>query len=251
MDKQAIIRALRDTTQSASNAIASNVSGPVDLLAAALRGVGMPIPEDAMGGSKWMADRGLTKEVPMGAPRIIGETLGMAGPAVAAAKAPQIAAGLNQMQANAMAPTTLSKQAGALFVTEGLPNRGRDLIQSESERLADMLNSQGFKASLEHSGSAAGPSSYIRLSDPETGRFFTKDIRLSGHPKGAFNSQAVWDVNSSEFGDVLDAAKNMRGMGKSKVILMQEKEKELIASGVRPKQAAKQARDIILSGALE
>lgn len=56
-----LIRGLRDTTQSASNAIASNISGPVDLIAMGLRGVGLPIPEDTMGGSKWMADRGLTR----------------------------------------------------------------------------------------------------------------------------------------------------------------------------------------------
>jgi hypothetical protein len=94
MDRKAIIRALRDTAQSASNAIASNVSGPVDLLAMGLRGVGAPVGDAPVGGSQWMAQRGLTKEVEMGAPRIIGETLGMAGPIVAAAKAPRIASGL-------------------------------------------------------------------------------------------------------------------------------------------------------------
>lgn len=100
MDRKAIIKALRDTAQSASNAVASNVSGPVDLLAAGLRGVGLPIPQNPVGGSQWMAEKGLTRDVEMGAPRIVGETLGMAGPALAANFAPQIAGALNKGAAN-------------------------------------------------------------------------------------------------------------------------------------------------------
>jgi hypothetical protein len=46
----------------------------------------------------------------------------MAGPSVVAAKAPQIAAGLNQMQANAMAPRTLNPQTGAI-VWHGSPHK--------------------------------------------------------------------------------------------------------------------------------
>lgn len=139
-----LIRGLRDTTQSASNAIASNISGPIDLIAMGLRGVGLPIPEDTMGGSKWMADRGLTREVPMGAPRIIGETLGMAGPAVAAAKAPQIAAGLNQMQSNAMAKKLLNSQAGAVYMPNGLLSSNLD----DANKLADFFTSKGFKPNV-------------------------------------------------------------------------------------------------------
>jgi hypothetical protein len=69
-----------------------------------------------------MADKGLTREVEMGAPRIIGETLGMAGPAIATAKAPQIAAGMNQMVDNAMAPAAMNKQTGAI-VWHGSPHK--------------------------------------------------------------------------------------------------------------------------------
>jgi len=117
MDKAKQLAALlRDTAQSASNAIASNVSGPVDLLGMGLRGIGLPVPQNAFGGSQWMAEKGLTKEVPMGAPRIIGETLGMAGPALATAKAPQIARGALGVIDNAMASATMNKQAGKVFV---------------------------------------------------------------------------------------------------------------------------------------
>ena len=121
MDKRAIIKALRDTAQSASNSVASNLSGPVDLIAAALRMGGLPINKP-MGGSEWMAEKGLTRDVEMGVPRIVGETLGMAGPIVAAAKAPQIAGAINRGVDNLAAPRTLNQQAGAIDpVLLGLP----------------------------------------------------------------------------------------------------------------------------------
>lgn len=121
MNRAELLKALRDTAQSASNAIASNVSGPVDLIAAALRAGGLDI-QQPVGGSEWMQKKGLTAPVEMGAPRIIGETLGMAGPAVVAAKAPQIAAGLNQAGANIAAPRTLHPQKGAI-VWHGSPHK--------------------------------------------------------------------------------------------------------------------------------
>ena len=95
MDRAQLVKALRDTAQSASNAIAGSVSGPVDLITAALRAGGLNI-ERPIGGSEWMNEKGLTVPVEMGAPRIVGETLGMAGPAVVAAKAPQIASAINR-----------------------------------------------------------------------------------------------------------------------------------------------------------
>jgi hypothetical protein len=125
MDKRkrdAIVKALRDTAQSASNAIAANVSGPIDLISMGLRTAGVPIPANAVGGSQWMADKGLTREVEMGAPRIIGETLGMAGPAVAVGYSPKIAAVANKLTENAGAPAQLNKQAGV--VTASLSKRG-------------------------------------------------------------------------------------------------------------------------------
>lgn len=122
MDLSELARALRDTAQSASNAVASNVSGPVDLIAAALRKAGVPVPQDAVGGSEWMARKGLTREVPMGAPRLVGETLGLAGPIAVQAKAPQIAAAANKMVDNAMAPRVMNPQAGAI-VWHGSPHR--------------------------------------------------------------------------------------------------------------------------------
>jgi hypothetical protein len=115
MDRESIIKALRDTAQSASNSIASNVSGPVDMIAAALRAGGLNI-QKPIGGSDWMAEKGLTAPVAPGAAQVVGETLGGVAPFVVAAKAPQIAAGANRMIANANVPRTLNDQAGALLI---------------------------------------------------------------------------------------------------------------------------------------
>lgn len=87
MDKDAIIKALRDTAQSASNTAASTVSGPVDLVAGGLRKAGVPIPNDPIAGAQWMDDVGLTRKVDKGYPKAIGEAIGMIAPSVAAAKA--------------------------------------------------------------------------------------------------------------------------------------------------------------------
>lgn len=114
MDRNALIRALRDTAQSASNTIASNVSGPVDLIAAGLRGVGLPIPQNPVGGSQWMAERGLTAPVQQGVAQVIGDTIGLAGPALVANFAPQIARALNRGAQNLAAPRTLHPETGAI-----------------------------------------------------------------------------------------------------------------------------------------
>ena len=118
MDRAQLVKALRDTAQSASNAIAGSVSGPVDLITAALRVGGLNI-EKPIGGSEWMNEKGLTIPVEMGAPRIVGETLGMAGPAVVAAKAPQIASAMNRGVQNLAAPTSLNRQAGVVSFQTG------------------------------------------------------------------------------------------------------------------------------------
>lgn len=250
MDKKALIKALRDTVQSASNTVASGVSAPVDLIAAGLRKVGLPIPQAPVGGSQWMENMGLTIPVEDGIPKLAGETLGMIVPMAATAKAPQIAAAANRGLENLAAPRTLNTpgyggQRGALYLTESLPNQGRDLIQSEAERLADLLKQKGFNVDLQHSGSAAGPSSYLKVFDPQTGRFIEKQIRISGHSKGPFNSQNIINVNADEFDEVLNLAESMRSLGKSKVFLQQEKAQELIQQGVKPKLAYKQAAEIL------
>lgn len=62
--------------QAASNSIAGNVGVPIDALAWLLRKGGLPVPSNPVGGTDWMAQKGLTREVPEGAPKMAGETLG-------------------------------------------------------------------------------------------------------------------------------------------------------------------------------
>ena len=84
----------RDVAQGASNAIAGNVSVPVDGLAWLLRKAGVPMPSNPMGGSDWMTQRGLTPQPQNRLAGLWGEAVGMSGPMVAAAKAARLARGL-------------------------------------------------------------------------------------------------------------------------------------------------------------
>ena len=113
---------LRDFLQSMSNSAASNVSAPVDGINWLLRKAGMPVSDAPFMGSDWMAQKGLTRPVQQGAASILGETAGMLAPMAVAAKAPQIARGLLQAEANAMAPRTLNPQTGAI-VWHGSPHK--------------------------------------------------------------------------------------------------------------------------------
>ena len=137
-------------------------------------------------------------------------------------------------------------QSMSIFDTQGLPNRGRDLIQSKAETLADQLKQNGFQVDLQHSGSAAGPSSYLRVYDPKTGRYFD-NVRLSGHSKGVFNTQGVRNVASDEeLEGVVKSALDMRGLGQASGFASQQGIEEiaqgLIAEGLKPRAAYSKAR---------
>jgi len=115
---------LLDFLQGASNASASTVSGPVDLISWLIRksGGGGIIGDAPVGSSAWMAQKGLTRPT-QGMAGLLGEAAGLSLPIVASAKAPQIASGLLQMQANAAAPTSaLNAQRGAI-VYHGSPHK--------------------------------------------------------------------------------------------------------------------------------
>src|SRR5512139_1797003 len=113
---------LLDFLQSASNAVAGNVTGPVDLLTLALQKAGVPVPNNAVGSSQWAREKGLLRDVEQGPARIAGETFGLLAPTVMAAKAPQIAGGLLKMGENAAKPRTMNPQAGAI-VWHGSPHK--------------------------------------------------------------------------------------------------------------------------------
>lgn len=65
-----------DLLQSMSNAVAGGVSFPVDAIAWALRKAKVPVGDTPVGGSKWMAEKGLTRPVDQGVGQVLGDTLG-------------------------------------------------------------------------------------------------------------------------------------------------------------------------------
>ena len=126
-------------------------------------------------------------------------------------------------------PTSVGgKDVGmSLFDTTGLPNKGADLIQNSAETLAQQLRDKGFQVTLDHSGSKAGPSSYLRIYDPETGGLIP-NIRMSGHSKGVEGSASVFNVATpEEMQYVMQTALNIRKQGSSEAMLAQKAENEL------------------------
>jgi len=89
-----ITNALVSALQGASNAAASNVTGPVDAIAWALRKAGVPVPSNPILGSEWMRQKGLLADPQNKLAGLLGEAAGLSAPIAVAAKAPQIARGL-------------------------------------------------------------------------------------------------------------------------------------------------------------
>lgn len=109
------MKGLLDFLQSASNSVAGNVAGPVDLIGMGLNKIGVPVGPAPVGGSEWMKRKGLLRDVEQGPARIAGETFGLLGPAMATQFAPQIAKGLLQGADNLAAPALNSKQMGGVL----------------------------------------------------------------------------------------------------------------------------------------
>lgn len=204
------------------------LGGPVDLAAMAMRPFGFNVENPVMG-SEWIRQQ---TQQPRTTAYSIGEMLPMGLDDVARAAAPAALAAGGLMAMHKMAGSadnlpalarSLPGQRGALFDLTGLPNKGRDLIQNSADSLAKRLKDLGFDVSVTHSGSVVGPSSYLDIYDPQTGRRFTKQIRFSGHSKGPYNSQFVFNASSEDdFNKVIDAANEMRSLGKSKGLIASE-----------------------------
>lgn len=165
-----------DTTQAASNSVAGMVSGPVDLITAGLRALGVPVPRNALMSSEWMQERGLTRPVQQGAPRVIGETLGMVAPTAIAAKAPQIAAGVNQMMANAAAPRTLNPQTGAI-VWHGSPHK---FDKFDSSKIGTGEGAQAYGHGLYFAENEGVARSYRDALTPVSQRVLVDGAELDG-----------------------------------------------------------------------
>ena len=198
---------LLDVLQSASNAVAGNVAGPVDLLSFLLRKGGVPVPEDALGGSEWMKRKGLMRDVSHGAEQVVGETLGLLAPTAIAANAPKIARGLLQAQANAAAPKTLHPETGAI-VWHGSPHK---FDRFDSSKMGTGEGAQAY-----------GAGTYLAES-PKVAKQYQKElateVTLDGKPYFSAGKQVASTGNSTiddfltwHVGDVdaaVDAAKRM------------------------------------------
>lgn len=107
----------------------------------------------------------------------------------------------------------------------GRPQKS-NAIKSLADDFAGKLNSNGFQAQVEHSGSAMGPSSYVRVYDPQTGRYFVDPVRFSDHSKGAIQSQLVNEVrgnfDATDAGRFLQMADDMRARGATEFMKLQQ-----------------------------
>lgn len=132
-----------------------------------------------------------------------------------------------------------------------IPDISKQDIQSSAESLAEQLNNLGFQAKVIHSGSRAGPSSYVEIYDPFTGRKFEKQVRFSGHGKGPFEAAGVIDIQDIDLDSqkIIEAANQMRLLGPSQGFKFQEvldaKANELIANGMKPRTAYNAARKFL------
>lgn len=94
--------ALKDLLQAMSNAAASGVSMPVDVIAAGLERAGLKVGEP-VGGSRWMELQGLTREVSPGMQAAGDVATGLLSLGATAA-APKVARGLLALEDNLAAP---------------------------------------------------------------------------------------------------------------------------------------------------
>lgn len=138
--------------------------------------------------------------------------------------------------------STTNKTATEPFNTINKPLTKEEVVPV-ANNLADQLRAIGYDVEVTHSGSAAGKSSYLRLSDPETGRFVIDPIRVSDHSKGAFNSQFYHRVNTAadvavQFERMRKSLDEMRAAGVSPLRLA-EQNHEQVAQQIRLKSANK------------
>lgn len=213
------------------------LGGPVDMATMLLNNPGMIHPgllgvqglgiEKPVMGSKWIESKlqpaGLLPQRQGNWQEGVGELASaFINPATAAyAAGPGLYAAESRILDNGFAPQTMNAskryQAGALFPVE---TKGA-VIKDEAEKLAAQLKDQGFNVDLQHSGSIYGPSSYLNIHDPQTGRTLN-DIRLSNHNKGPWNAQFVRDVATpEEFAGVISDALAMRKQGPTEGLLAQ------------------------------
>lgn len=187
--------------QGASNSAASNLSAPVDGINWLLGKAGLPVSKTPVGGSDWLRQAGFTAEPKSRNAALLGEAVGGVMPIVAAAKAPQIAAGLNQAGRNLAAPRTLNPQTGAI-VWHGSPHKF-DKFDSSKIGTGEGAQAYGHGLYLAENPSVAGaykealsePELYLKNRQVKTGdgtpMYVAKAWLKDSYDKGFFNSKTA------------------------------------------------------------
>ncbi len=183
MSDKSLASMLADALNGVNNAAASTVSAPVDAISWGLRkaGLGNVIGQAPVGGSNWMQQKGLTRPT-NGLAGDVGEFAGNVLPIAAAAKAPQIAKGLLKMGENALAPSTLGSQRGAI-VYHGSPHT---FDAFDMSKIGTGEGAQAYGHGLYLADSPEVAKSYTKVGDPRKVGEFTRN----GAPL-ALDSQAA------------------------------------------------------------
>lgn len=119
------------------------------------------------------------------------------------------------------------------------------IIRGEAERFAALLREHGFKVSIEHSGSAAGPSSYLSVYDPDGGFTLNLPYRVSNHFKGINKMHEVHDVAGDEdFNQELERLLNFRKEKQKEpcYVPLEERRKQWALERALAEQAEKEAK---------
>lgn len=162
---------------------------------------------------------------------------------------PKLAAGAESyMGRMGMMPGVVEKGGWPIDVPgrSGITATSKQEVKGLADSFADSVREMGFDATVDHSGSKAGASSYVRINDPQTGRFINKPIRISDHSKGTRELQGVIEIlnPASDFEKVFSMLQDMRSQGPAEYMVQNQLAEKLIAEGVKPKTAYRSARKI-------
>jgi hypothetical protein len=203
---------LRDFLQSASNAVAQNVSGPIDLITLGLNKAGLNVGDAPVGSTEWLRRNGLYRDVEQSGSSLAGETFGLLAPTSIALKAPKIASGILQAAENAAKPATLSKQAGVLapkgFVgkhLEGMPTvvdigGGRMEPFSTDQRIVDIAGRY-----MADKGMPYSPQTVYAPLDEDRGRRLAQAFAKMPHNPESPTVRKAFEALASETQDQYEA----------------------------------------------
>jgi hypothetical protein len=232
-------RGLLDVGQEASNQVAGNLAVPVDGLAWLMRKAGLPIPANPVGGSDWMAQKGLTRPVQAGAPKMAGEALGLLAPLVATKQgAAATARQLNQWGENLSAPVFRNS------INTPFNQRGVALIEDQPYWMGHRPSQTGATAAdVTQNVSEMGlpkdfysnPHFYEQMTHAPTAESFNMLQQLRGKPDGVVTLYRAGPKNELNPGDWVTLSKKYA-------------EAEAKAEGVKVHKFKARAKDIEFAG---